>query len=99
MIFLPELLTKLVCECAGGNLREYFYLLETRKEWTSDHVTADTMVEYGSPNITFHLTNIDLDYAKQHLDRELMSMHGYHHPENRRFGAKRFPSGGLTKAL
>ena len=83
VIFFPKELTKLLCECVGGKMRIFFNLLVKHNNWTSDHVTADAMVEYGYPYQTFRVTNINLDYAKQHLDGELMTMHGYHHPENR----------------
>lgn len=88
LIFFPEQVTRQVCECAGGKMKEPFVVAikDLKKDPTKmdslNRDMASLMARYGSGSQrTDQMTEDDLEYAKEHLNSDLMEMNGYQHPE------------------
>lgn len=104
LIFFPEQVTRKVCECAGGKMKEKFSLVQEdlkTKHFLSAKESRDMssmMIRYGSgTNRTKQMTKDDLEYAKIHLDSALMKMYGYHHLNELEPSMPNAPSTSQTK--
>jgi hypothetical protein len=85
LIFFPEQVTRQVCKCAGGTLREPFSVaqLDLKKNKNpGSRAMAKLMIRYGSGQKTQQMTEDDLEYAKTHINSGLMKMNGYQHPQD-----------------
>ena len=88
IVFHPKQVTQMVCECAGGKIHPYTpfrYVVESAKKGSA-HGTektsyVDALVKYGTEAGRYTgFTEDDLEYARKHLDPDLMRLFGYHYP-------------------
>ena len=87
LVFHPKQLTKIVCECAGGSMRDdgtFQYIVESAKKGESAHGKVrtgyvDAIIKYGSELKRYHKYRWkqDLEYIRDHVDSELMQLMRY----------------------
>ncbi|GAX20122.1 hypothetical protein FisN_17Lh074 [Fistulifera solaris] len=84
IIFHPVEVTKIACECAGGQLNDgkFRYQVESAKRGTAHGKQktsyVDSLIQYGSEQGRYDgYSAEDLKFAQQHLDPELMKLFGY----------------------
>lgn len=89
LVFHPKQVTKLVCECAGGQLKHpnhFKYIVDSAKKGVGAHGKTrtnyvDALTKYGTEDGRYNgFAADDLEYVRQHLDPELMEMFGYKYP-------------------
>ena len=90
VIFHPKLVTKTVCECAGGAMNEhqpFKYIVDSAKKGRAHGAEGqktsyvDALVKYGTEAGRYKgFAAADLEYARQHLDPDLMRLFGYRYP-------------------
>jgi hypothetical protein len=92
LLFFPKQVTEAVCHCAGGSLRRdgtFTYIVSSAKKGLTAHGPMEqrtglirAMIQYGkATHRTERYTPADLEYARQHLDPELMQFFHYLHPK------------------
>eukprot|EP00545_Synedropsis_sp_CCMP1620_P002647 CAMPEP_0119009524 /NCGR_PEP_ID=MMETSP1176-20130426/4422_1 /TAXON_ID=265551 /ORGANISM="Synedropsis recta cf, Strain CCMP1620" /LENGTH=508 /DNA_ID=CAMNT_0006962055 /DNA_START=204 /DNA_END=1730 /DNA_ORIENTATION=+ len=92
LIFHPQKVTAAVCHCAGGSLKKdghFEYVLNSAKKGASAHGPMElrtgfikAIIKYGkATHRSDKYTEKDLEYAKQHLDPEMMEFFQYKHPD------------------
>lgn len=91
LVFHPEEVTRAVCECAGGSMREdgtFKYIVNSAKKGEHAHGKErtgfiDAIIKYGSDERRYesYKFSSDLEYIRDNVDSELMSLLGYSHPE------------------
>lgn len=106
LIFHPEEVTKTVCECAGGSMRndgKFVYVLNSAKKGEAAHGKdrtgfVDAMIKYGSETKRYssYKSPLDLEYIRDNVDPELMRLMGYKEPD-----PNEVPTGavGVAKSL
>lgn len=86
LVYYPKLVTKTVCECAGGELnphRPFRIIVESAKRGVGQHgkertTYIDALVKYGTEQGRYDgFDPEDLEYANKYLDPELMKMFQY----------------------
>ena len=85
VIFHPKEITKIACECAGGELNSedsFHYIVDSAKKGRAHgkHTTSyvDALIKYGTETDRYNgFEPADLEYARQSLDTELMNLFGY----------------------
>jgi hypothetical protein len=89
VVFHPKQITRTVCECAGGRLniddhpdRGFVYVTESAKKGAAHGKTktsyVDALIKYGTEAGRYDgFERADLEYARNHLDPELMRLFGY----------------------
>lgn len=89
VVFHPKLITKTICECAGGQVnpddRPFTFIVDSAKKGSAHGKEktsyVDALVKYGSEAGRYTgFDAADLEYARQHLDPDLMRLFGYHYP-------------------
>lgn len=88
VVFHPKLLTKTVCECAGGELNTkhpFKYIVDSAKKGDAHGQQktsyVDALVKYGTEAGRYNGFDApDLEYAAEHLDSNLMRLFGYRLP-------------------
>lgn len=88
IVFHPKQVTKTVCECAGGEMnrhRPFQYIVDSAKKGAAhgkDKTSyVDALVKYGTETGRYKgFEPADLEYARRHLDPNLMRLFGYHYP-------------------
>ena len=92
LLFFPRQVTEAVCTCAGGSLRpdgQFKYAVVSAKTGENAHGPMElrtgflkAIIKYGTAtNRTSRYLKADLDYAKNHLDKDMMEFFGYKHPD------------------
>jgi hypothetical protein len=91
LIFHPEEVTKAVCECAGGSMRDdgsFKYIVDSAKKGDGAHGKtrtgfADALVKYGSEKRRYQIYHhaSDLEYIRDNLDANLMQVMNYPYPD------------------
>lgn len=86
MIFHPKTITKLVCTCAGGQMKypddQFIYITDSAKKGKA-HGNDKTgyleaLVKYGTDIHRYDGYNLDdLSYTKQHLNSDIMQLFQY----------------------
>lgn len=94
LIFHPEIVTKSVCECAGGSMRDdgkFKYILNSAKRGEHAHGKertgfVDAIIKYGSEKKRYesYKTAFDLEYIRDHVNHQLMNLLGYNYPDRTR---------------
>jgi hypothetical protein len=88
VVFHPKQITKTVCECAGGQLdpdRPFHFIVDSAKKGAA-HGTektsyVDALIKYGTEEGRYKGFDADdLEYAREHLDPDLMRLFGYRYP-------------------
>jgi hypothetical protein len=88
VVFHPKQITKTVCECAGGQLdpdRPFKFIVDSAKKGAA-HGTektsyVDALIKYGTEEGRYEgFDGDDLEYAREHLDPDLMRLFGYRYP-------------------
>lgn len=92
VVFHPKLVTQTVCECAGGEMNQnkpFKYIVDSAKKGAAHGAEGqrtsyvDALVKYGTEAGRYKgFEAADLEYAKQHLDPDLMRLFGYKLPSN-----------------
>ena len=92
IIFHPKLITRTVCECAGGEMnrnKPFKYIVDSAKKGAAHGAQGqrtsyvDALVKYGTEAGRYKgFEEADLEYAKQHLDPDLMRLFGYRFPSS-----------------
>jgi hypothetical protein len=86
LVFHPQLVTKTVCECAGGemNKRPFKYIVESAKVGSAHGPEkaktsyVDAIVKYGTEKSRYDgFEPADLAYLRKHLNANLMQLFGY----------------------
>ena len=85
LLFHPKAVTKSLCECAGGSMNagRFRYIVDSAKKGPTAHGNVrtgyiDALVKYGSANNRYqNFHSQDLEYIKQHVDKELMNVMQY----------------------
>ena len=87
LIFHPKKVTKIACECAGGQLNKhpFRYQVESAKKGIAHGKEktsyVDALIKYGTEHGRYKgYEEADLDFAKDHLDSHLMEIFGYKYP-------------------
>jgi len=89
VIFHPKAVTKMACECAGGELNrgQFRYVVDSAKKGNAHGRSSertsyvDALIKYGSEEGRYTgMDRADLEYARDHLDKVLMDMFGYKYP-------------------
>jgi hypothetical protein len=91
LVFYPEETTRIVCECAGGQIRTdapFSFIVDSAKADSPGHDKSTGIfaawVKYAAvqqpPPPRYGLSMLDYDLAQQVLNVELMSALGYQHP-------------------
>ena len=90
LVFHPKQVTKLVCECAGGQLKHpkhFKYIVNSAKKGNAhgkvgDRTSyVDALIKYGTEEGRYKgFEEADLEYVRQHLDPEIMDLFGYKYP-------------------
>jgi hypothetical protein len=92
LLFHAEQVVQQVCTCVGGSTtspKQFQYITDSAKHGAihgtdkTNLVTA--MIRYGNSailNRTNGMTNEDQDYAQHNLDKQLMRLFGYQHPND-----------------
>lgn len=94
LIFHPEEVTTAVCECAGGSMREdgkFKYIVNSAKKGEHAHGKertgyVDAIVKYGSDKKRYESYHVpsDLEYIRDNVDSELLTLMGYRAPDPQR---------------
>lgn len=89
IIFHPRYVTKLACECAGGELNKtpFRYITDSAKKGAAAHGKksertgyVDALIKYGTEAGRYTgMEPADLEYAREALDPNLMKLFGYKH--------------------
>lgn len=89
LIFHARAVTTAVCECAGGTLenRPFQFITGSAKHGQSHGAGrtgyVDAIVRYGSDRGRWrNMTQQDLAFTREHLDRDIMTTFGYHYPSS-----------------
>ncbi|KAL7570956.1 hypothetical protein ACA910_002584 [Epithemia clementina (nom. ined.)] len=86
LIYHPRAVVQRACECAGGKLRQKFrYIVDSAKRGVAAHGAMsqrtsylDALSRYGTAHGRYKgFHPVDLEYAKQHLDPNIMKMLAY----------------------
>lgn len=85
LMFHPAAVTRSVCECAGGKLKDedkFHYVVSSAKKGAAHgaHKTSytDALRKYGTETTRYHaLSANDLAYANEQLDPNVMEWFGY----------------------
>eukprot|EP00980_Cylindrotheca_fusiformis_P009702 scaffold2143_cov125-Cylindrotheca_fusiformis.AAC.4 len=89
LVFHPKEVTKQVCECAGGEMREdgkFIYIVDSAKKGIGAHGSqsertgyVDAMIKYGSHKRRYdhYQYREDLEYIRDHVDPTLMELMQY----------------------
>ena len=85
IVFHPKQITQTVCECAGGKLKhdeKFTYIVDSAKKGDAHGKEKtsyiDALIQYGSEAGRYSgFESADLEYARIHLDPELMELFGY----------------------
>jgi hypothetical protein len=88
LVFYPEETTRIVCECAGGEIRTdapFSFVVDSAKADSPGHdkstgILAAWMKYAKPPPPQYGLSRSDYEVAKQVLNEELMMALGYQHP-------------------
>jgi hypothetical protein len=91
LVFFPQQVTKVVCECAGGELnhREPFrFIVDSAKKGIGQHgkksertTYIDALIKYGTEKGRYLGYNQkDLDYIRKYMDPELLRLFRYKPP-------------------
>lgn len=91
VVFHPKQITKIVCECAGGQLnsvsnnKPFRYIVDSAKRGAAHGAEktsyVDALVKYGTEAGRYTgFETADLAYARQHLNPALMRLFGYRYP-------------------
>jgi hypothetical protein len=87
LIFHPKNVTQTICECAGGALDDapFTYIVDSAKKGREHGKErtgyVDAIIRYGTNVQRWKgMTQQDLNFARQHVDRGLTEMFGYHNP-------------------
>jgi hypothetical protein len=89
LIFYPKEMTKLICECAGGELQlpSFAYIVNPAKTGPGHGRTSErtgmvqAWIRYGKkPEIMGGFQSADYRAAREFLDEDLMNIFGYSHP-------------------
>ena len=87
VVFHPKEITRIACECAGGKLNKgpFHYIAESAKRGhahgTEKTSYVDALIKYGTEAGRYNgFESPDLEYARAHLDPELMGLFGYKFP-------------------
>lgn len=89
VVFHPKLITQTVCECAGGQInptgKPFTFIVDSAKKGAAHGKEktsyVDALVKYGTEAGRYEgFEAADLEYARKHLDPDLMRLFGYHYP-------------------
>ena len=87
LLFRPHSVLKDVCDCAGGEMKEFKPIYHDVKGNQGSHQGStsnvlDAFILYGNAEKRIKgYTNEDLKYAEDHLSQDLMEVFGYNHPQ------------------
>lgn len=89
LVFHPKQITKTVCECAGGEMNrgKFQYIVESAKKGSAHGKQktsyVDALVKYGTEAGRYNgFEPADLQYARKHLDPNLMRLLRYPFPQS-----------------
>jgi hypothetical protein len=87
LVFHPEEVTRTVCECAGGSMKEngkFTYIVDSAKKGNVAHGKIKTgyveaIIKYGSKKLRYqnYRFSADLEYVRDHVDKTLMELMEY----------------------
>ena len=91
LVFRPREVTKAVCECAGGSMRpdgHFAYVVDSAKKGEHAHGKVrtgyvDAIIKYGTNDRRYSIYEkaSDLEYIRDHVDRNLMDLLKYPLPD------------------
>jgi len=89
LMFHAQEVTEKVCHCAGGSMArdKFTYVIDSAKKGNEAHGPKElrtgylkALIKYGKRQTNPQLTEDDLTYAEQALDKEMMDFFHYKHP-------------------
>jgi hypothetical protein len=85
LVFHPKEVTKVVCECAGGQLNngQFQFVVDSAKKGEAAHGKVrtsyvDALIRYGTEKGRYNgFEEADIEFARENLDPALMQAFGY----------------------